>query len=168
MHLIVDHCCKMVGREIELELVGVGLEAGSLKPLATFLLGYWQSTGCGCSCCVWCSSSEANLLRDEGSRCCISPYSYICFCCFSKPSLRGDKLCIKSHRPKAGAVTSLSLAGNELGKKPQAIKLICEVLKGETTLARLDLSNNGIGPVHCKSIAGGLQHRYGGTDTVSH
>jgi hypothetical protein len=159
MHIIVDHvqkCSKQGDATYKLTLINVGLEAGSLKPLATFLVGYLQLKG---GCCTNLKSSEVAVICNDAQECCINPHSSICFCCFPKPKdiqrgLFNCLQCVSKPMPKC-PIQSLSLASNELGRKTKALQLIRDMLKGNHSLTHVDISNNELG-AGAKFIADGL------------
>jgi hypothetical protein len=161
MHLIVERIqkhSKQGNTTYELILTNVGLEAGSLKPLVTFLVGYLRCKG---GCCTSRKSSEVALLCNDGSECCASPHSFICFCCFAKPQDRERGLCncmrcIYQDNSIKCPITSLSLASNDLGKKTKAILLIRDMLKDSCSLTHFDISNNGLRAKQAQRIAAGL------------
>jgi hypothetical protein len=160
MHTIVDHvqkCSRQGDATYKLTLSNVGLEAGSLKPLATFLVGYLQLKG---GCCTNLKSSEVSVMCNDAQECCITPHSFICFCCFPKPKdiqrgLFNCLQCVSKPRPKC-LITSLSLASNELGRKTKALLLIRDMLKGNHSLTHIDVSNNELGAKGAQFLADGL------------
>jgi hypothetical protein len=162
MHTIVDHVQKhsrprQGNTTYKLTLDNVGLEAGSLKPLAIFLAGYLRLKS---GCCTNSMSSEVAVLYNDAQECCINPHSFICFCCFPKPQDIQNGLCnclrcTSKHAQKCW-ITSLSLASNELGRKPKALLLIRDMLKGNNSLTHFDISNNGLGAKGGRLIADGL------------
>jgi hypothetical protein len=162
MHTIVDHIQKCSRSRqgdatYKLTLSNVGLKAGSLKPLATFLVGYLQLKG---GCCTNSKSSEVAVLCNDTQECCMNPHSFICFCCFDKPKdiqrgLFNCLQCVSKPRPTC-PIKSLSLASNELGRKTKALELIRDVLKGNHSLTHVDISNNELGAKGALCLADGL------------
>jgi hypothetical protein len=160
MHTIVDHiqkCSRQGDATYKLTLSNVGLEADSLKPLATFLVGYIQLKG---GCCTNLKSSEVAVMCNDAQECCINPHSFICFCCFPKPKdiqrgLFNCLQCVSKPRP-ACPIKSLSLASNELGRKTKALQLIRDMLKGNSSLMHFDISNNELGAKGAQLVADGL------------
>jgi hypothetical protein len=159
MHIIVDHiqkCSRQGDATYKVTLSNVGLEAGSLKPLATFLVGYLQLKG---GCCTN-SKSEVAVLCNDAQECCINPHSFLCFCCFPKPKdiqrgLFNCLQCVTKHTPEC-PIKSLSLTCNELGRKTKALQLIRDMLKGNSSLMHFDISNNELGAKGSQLVADGL------------
>jgi hypothetical protein len=160
MHTIVDHiqkCSRQGDATYKLTLRNVGLEADSLKPLATFLVGYIQLKS---GCCTNLKSSEVAVMCNDAQECCINPHSFICFCCFPKPKdiqrgLFNCLQCVSKPRPTC-PIESLSLASNELGRKTRALQLIRDMLIGNHSLTRVDISNNELGANGAQFLADGL------------
>jgi hypothetical protein len=164
MHTIVDHvkkCSKQGDATYKLTLSNVGLEAGSLKPLATFLVGYLQLKG---GCCTNLKSSEVAVMCNDAQECCINPHSFLCFCCFPKPKdiqrgLFNCLQCVSKPMPNTWPkcpIQSLSLASNELGCKTKALQLIRDMLKGNHSLTHFDISNNELGAAGAQLLADSL------------
>jgi hypothetical protein len=160
MHTIVDHiqkCSNQDDATYKLTLSNVGLEAGSLKPLATFLVGYLQLKG---GCCTNPKLSEVAVMCNDAQECCINPHSFICFCCFLKPQdiqrgLFNCLQCVSKPMPRC-PIKSLSLASNELGRKTKALQLIRDMLKGSHSLTHIDISNNELGAKSVWILADGV------------
>jgi hypothetical protein len=161
MHIVVDHLqehCQQGNATYKLGLENVGLEAGSLEPLATFLVGYLQFKGCRC---MISKSSEVAMLCSGVGECCINPHWFICFCCFPKKPQDSQKglcnclQCVSKYMPTC-PITSLSLASNELGSKPKTLKLIGSILKSSHLLTDVNVSDNKIGAEGARLIADGV------------